>query len=705
MPPTSTRAKVIPMDGSELLPVDTTSRPQLKRYETLLEVAGTIASSLDLSELFRQLLDRIQDLGRFDFLALMLHDPIENVMRVSALHVKVPVTVPITLQLPVAESFDGHVWQNQKRIAISDISTDDRFPRHLEMIRGNGIRTYCSLPVTTARKAFGAFSFGSREPDAYTESELKFMEQLATQIAVAVETTSTHAVAKTYEERLARELQRLRLVHDITNTLVRRLDPEDVFREISKCIAHVMPNDDCRLALYDPAKNQFRLRVRDSAVKQDVQESLVPVEGSPWGRVLATRNPILVNRLTLHDYPQGVRLLGEGIKSGCWLPLINRERFLGVLSVCSTREGAFTQDNMALLTEIANQVALAVDNALAFQEIAELKDRLTEEKIYLEEEIRTEHNFEEIVGNSPAIKYVLQQIEIVAKTDSTVMILGETGTGKELIARAIHNLSNRRGRALVKLNCAAIPTGLVESELFGHEKGAFTGAIAQKTGRVELANKGTLFLDEVGDIPRELQPKLLRVLQEQEFERLGSNRTIQVDVRLIVATNRDLEAMVNERTFRQDLYYRLNIFPIHVPALRERPGDIPLLVNFFVNKHSKRIGKHIEKVPAEAMRALSAWHWPGNVRELENIVERALILTQGTTLNVPAAQLKPRNVAPAVRESTSTFAASEREIILRALRDADGVVAIAAGKLGIKRTTLNSKMRKLQISRRDLFAN
>jgi formate hydrogenlyase transcriptional activator len=705
MPPTSTQAKVISMDEVEISSADATSRPLLKRYETLLEFAGSLVSSLDLSELFRELLERIQDLGKFDFLSLVLHDPVENAMRVSALHVKVPVTVPITLQLPVGECFDGWVWQNQKPIVIADIAAENRFPQHLEMIRGNGIRTFCSLPVTTARKVFGAFSFGSREPDAYTDSELKFMEQLATQLALAVEATSAYATAKTYEQRLAKELQRVRLVHDITNTLVRRLDPQDLFQEVSKCIGQVMPSEYCRLALYDPANNQFRSLGLDSAAKHDLAEILVPVEGSPWGRVLATRNPILVNRLSLHDYPQGVQLLGEGSKSGCWLPLVNRERFLGVLSVCSSREAAFTQEDMTLLTDVANQVAIAVDNALAFREIAELKDRLTEEKIYLEEEIRTEHNFEEIVGNSPAIKHVLQQIEIVAKTDSTVMILGETGTGKELIARAIHNLSNRRGRALVKLNCAAIPTGLLESELFGHEKGAFTGAIAQKIGRVELADKGTLFLDEVGDIPLELQPKLLRVLQEQEFERLGSTRTIQVDARLIVATNRDLEAMMNQRTFRQDLYYRLNIFPIHVPSLRERQGDIPLLVHFFVNKHSKRIGRHIEKIPAESMRALSSWDWPGNVRELENVIERALILSQGTTLNVQLGELKSRGAAPVPRESVSTFAASEREIILRALREADGVVAIAAGKLGIKRTTLNSKMRKLQISRRDLFAN
>lgn len=704
MPPTSTRAKIIPMDTPRISSVDATSRPLLRHYETLLEVAGSVASSLDLSEVFRELLDRIQDFGKFDFLALILHDPVENVMRLNALHAVVPITVPVSPQMPVAESFDGWVWQNQEPLIIADLGTENRFPKHLEMIRGNGIRTFCSLPVTTARKAFGAFSFGSRETNAYTDSELQFMEKLATQLALGVEATSANATAKTYEQRLARELQRVRLVHDITNTLVRRLDPQDLFQEVSRCIGQVMQSEYCRLALYDPAKNQFRLLALDSA-GQHAEESLIPVEGSPWGRVLATRNPILVNRLNLRDYPHGVQLLGQGIKSGCWLPLVNRDRFLGVLSVCSSREAAFTQEDVTLLTDVANQVALALDNALAFREIAELKDRLAEEKIYLEEEIRTEHNFEEIVGNSPAIKHVLQEIEIVAKTDSTVMILGETGTGKELIARAIHNLSHRRGRALVKLNCAAIPTGLLESELFGHEKGAFTGAIAQKIGRVELANKGTLFLDEVGDISLELQPKLLRVLQEQEFERLGSTRTIQVDARLIVATNRDLEAMMNQRTFRQDLYYRLNIFPIQVPPLRERPGDIPLLVNFFVNKHSKRIGKHIEKIPTEAMRTLSSWHWPGNVRELENVIERALILSQGTTLNVPLGELKSHTAAPMVRESVSTFVASEREIILRALREADGVVAIAAGKLGIKRTTLNSKMRKLQISRRDLFAN
>ena len=362
-------------------------------------------------------------------------------------------------------------------------------------------------------------------------------------------------------------------------------------------------------------------------------------------------------------------LLDSGIRSGCWLPLAGRQRFLGTLNIGSFQESAFTQGDLELLSDVANQVAVAVDNAFAIQEIAELKDRLTEEKLYLEDEIRIEHNFEEIVGESSTLKHVLQQVETVARTDSTVMILGETGTGKELIARAIHHLSHRYDRTLVKLNCAAIPTGLLESEVFGHEKGAFTGAIAQKIGRVELADKGTIFLDEVGDIPLELQPKLLRVLQDQEFERLGGTRTIRVDARLIAATNRNLDKMVADREFRQDLFYRLNIFPIQVLPLRERVSDIPLLVNFFVTKHSKRMGKRIEKVPAQTMRVLSRWHWPGNVRELKNVIERALILSRGPVLNVPLAELKGGALAYPSSD-VQTLEASEKEIILRALRDA-----------------------------------
>jgi len=504
---------------------------------------------------------------------------------------------------------------------------------------------------------------------------------------------------------LQREGERLKLLLDMTNTLVSNLDLRDLLRAVAASIRQVMHFDGVSVWLPDEEQRQLCQLAMDLPEGKGflTEDFLLPVEGSPVGRAFKTGKSVLVDVIN-EQRPSMVTPLAreEGLKSICALPLISRNRTLGVLTLARRDENAFSPEDVDFLLRAAGQVAIAIENALAYREIGELKDKLAEEKFYLEDEIRTEHNFEEMVGESSALKHVLQQVERVACTDSTVMILGETGTGKELIARAIHQLSNRRTRALVKLNCAAIPTGLLESELFGHEKGAFTGAIAQKIGRVELADKGTLFLDEVGDIPPELQPKLLRVLQEQEFERLGGTRTIRVDARLVVATNRDLDKMVAERQFRQDLFYRLNIFPIHVPPLRERAADIPLLVNFFVKKHAKKMGKRIERVPAETMRALARWHWPGNVRELENVIERALILSQGPVLNVSLAELKGAGPISTTTK-VQTLEASEKEIILRALREANGVIASAAGKLGMKRTTLNSKMRKLQISRSDLF--
>jgi len=337
---------------------------------------------------------------------------------------------------------------------------------------------------------------------------------------------------------------------------------------------------------------------------------------------------------------------------------------------------------------------------LSLEEITELKDKLAKEKLYLEDEIRTESNFEEIIGESAALKRILKQVETVAPTDSAVLIQGETGTGKELIARAIHSLSKRRERTFVKMNCAAIPTGLLESELFGHERGAFTGAIAQKVGRFELAHGGTLFLDEVGDVPLELQSKLLRVLQEQEFERLGSNRTIRVDVRLVAATNRDLALMVTDKQFRSDLYYRLNVFPITAPPLRERPEDIPLLVRYFAQQYARRMNKPIVTIPTETMTTLSKYYWPGNIRELENLIERSVILSQGPDLRVPLGELEAPTVT--VPNEVATLETAEREHILRVLRETNWVIgglSGAAARLGMKRTTLQSKMQKLGISR------
>jgi transcriptional regulator with GAF, ATPase, and Fis domain len=394
-----------------------------------------------------------------------------------------------------------------------------------------------------------------------------------------------------------------------------------------------------------------------------------------------------------------------GMQSGCWVPLVHQGKSLGALSVVSRQEGSFGQRELEMLVQIAGQVAMAVDNAIAFRRIAELRDRLDQEKRYLEEEINIEHRFDDIVGESTGLRNVLRQIETVAPTDATVLIEGETGTGKELLARAVHRLSARSDRTFIKLNCAAIPAGLLESELFGHEKGAFTGAIARKIGRLELANEGTLFLDEVGDLPLDLQPKLLRALQEREIERLGGTRSIPVNVRLIAATNRDLAKMVAEKQFRSDLFYRLKVFPVFSPPLRERAADIPILVRHFVSRHARRMGKSIETIPPEAMAALVAWKWPGNIRELENFLERAVILSRGPQLHVPLAEIEAMEEEEENAGADSpTLHAAERDHIVRALREARGIIggpSGAAERLGLKRTTLNSKIKKLGIERSD----
>jgi formate hydrogenlyase transcriptional activator len=427
----------------------------------------------------------------------------------------------------------------------------------------------------------------------------------------------------------------------------------------------------------------------------------LPVEGTELGRVFKTGEPHVVRTRAgfVSDWSTPMAH-AEALESGCALPLISRGRTLGVLTLGSRVENSVSTEDVDFLLQAAGQVAIAIENALAYREIAELKDKLAQEKLYLEDEIRGEMDFEGIVGQSSALRHVLNLVETVAPSDSTVLLLGETGTGKELIARAIHERSRRKERTFVKLNCAAIPTGLLESELFGHERGAFTGAIAQKTGRLELADQGSLFLDEVGDIPIEIQPKLLRALQEREFERLGSTRTKKVDVRLIAATHRDLDKMMENREFRSDLYYRLNVFPIRIPPLRERPDDIPLLARYFIQKHGRRMNKQIESIPAAAMRKLSIWHWPGNIRELENFIERSVILTHGTALQAPIGELSNSGRTTPV---AGTREANERDEAIRVLKITNGRVAGpngAAARMGIKRTTLISRMKKLGIDPR-----
>lgn len=497
--------------------------------------------------------------------------------------------------------------------------------------------------------------------------------------------------------------------------MVSRLDLRELLQAISYCLRRVMHHDFVSLMLYDSEIKQLRARAVDFPNHESFVDSfgaegvLIPLEGTRPGLAFTTRQTVLRNRLDVAEFPAGISqsVRDEGVQAACHVPLISHDRTLGVLSVASLRENAFTEADAELLEQIASQVAIAVENALAYREIEGLKNKLTEEKLYLEDEIRTAYNFEEVVGSSPALKRTLKQVETVAPTDSTVLIYGETGTGKELIARAIHNLSARRDHTLVKLNCAAIPTGLLESELFGHERGAFTGAVERRVGRFEVAHKGTLFLDEIGDIPLELQSKLLRVLQEGEFERLGSSRTIKVDVRVIAATNRDLQMMVSEGHFRADLYYRLNVFPVRLPPLRERPEDIPLLVSYFVQKHARRMNKRIETIPSAALAALTRHTWAGNIRELENFIERAVILTRGSELQAPLAELQQEAASAdtvainAGQTKLASLEENERRHIEEVLRHTKGQLGGRGGAAEILQlpvSTLRSRMKKLRLN-------
>ena len=685
------------------------------RLRLLVKVSESIASHRNLNDLFRAFAERLPRVIPFDYINLLLHDPTRDVMRLHILVAPEHNTIRPGLELPVEGSAAGQVWKTQRPLVVEDLDKEEpRFPRLIPFLRENGVQSFCALPLTTALRRVGTLGFASLTQRKYTDTDLYFMQQVANQVAVAVDNVLHDESAQAAQQQLTRERDRLRLLLEVNNAVVSHLDLDDVFDAVSACLRRVIPHDGSSLLLYEAETGQFRIYVLrfghdDSFVEQGRVTG--PEARSPAGVAIKTRRTALFDEQQLRELAvesrAAERVLAEGVKSFCCVPLLSHDRVLGTLNVGSVQPSAFSQDDVELLGQVAQQIAIAVENGLAYRQIAELKEKLNTEKLYLENEIRTEHNFEQIIGQSAALKQVLQQVEIVAPTDSTVLIQGETGTGKELLARAIHNLSGRRAHTFVKLNCAAIPTGLLESELFGHEKGAFTGAIAQKAGRFELANGGTLFLDEIGDIPLELQAKFLRVLQEQEFERLGSTRTTRVDIRLVAATNRDLVVMVEHKQFRSDLYYRLNVFPIVSPPLRERREDIGPLVRYFTQKFAGRLKRPIETIPTETMTALSAYHWPGNIRELENVIERAVILSRGSSLDVPLAELKRhiKEAPPEAKRSQTTLEEAEREHIRQALEQANWTVggpSGAAARLGMKRTTLQSKMSKLGIERPDI---
>jgi formate hydrogenlyase transcriptional activator len=687
-----------------------TQEAATERQAALLQVSQSISTHRDLAALFRDLAQRLPAVAPFDFIGLVLHNPSTDMMQVHILETASagPLGKRLDgLQLPIDQSSSGWVWTHQQPLIIPALSEETRFTMGMAALREIGVESVCLFPLTTAMRRLGAMGFGSMKAGAFSDDDVEFLNQVARQIAIAVENALNYEEAREAQSQLATERDRLHLLLEINNAVVSHLELRDLFDSLTASIRRVLKADVVSLTLLEPTTNELRLYALDFPGRQGFIEegTTCTLCGCPSTEAIAGRKAVVLSRADLERSESTVskRLVAEGVKTACCVPLLLRDRPLGALNVGSLQEDAFPPADAELLSEVGKQIALAVANSMAYQEIAALKDKLAKEKLYLEEEIQTAYNFEEIVGDSRALKEVLKQVQTVARTDSTVLILGETGSGKELIARALHNLSDRRERTFVKLNCAAIPTGLLESELFGHEKGAFTGAIATKMGRFELADRGTLFLDEVGEIPLELQVKLLRVLQEQEFERLGSTKTIRVNVRVVAATNRDLARMVDEHKFRSDLYYRLKVFPITVPPLRDRAEDIPLLVRHFAQKFAGRMKKRIETIPTDAMKALQAYTWPGNIRELENFIERAVILSSGSDLSVPLTELK--NPPPPVHEgngSIATLEDAERQHILKVLRETDWVIGGASGaasKLGMKRTTLQSKMQKLGITR------
>jgi formate hydrogenlyase transcriptional activator len=674
-----------------------------QRYEALIRIANSIRSRTEPHELFDILTHELSRVIQFDGIAQFDEESNKVNWHLGA-GCRQPARGPSDIDRE--ETLAAWVFRRQETLVLGTLEGETRFPASTEIMRTAGLQSVCALPLTTAHRRLGSLVIASVRRDAYTPDEIRFCQLVADQIALAMDDSLNFRSSQ-------RATERLELLLDLTNRAVSNLNLQEVLREISAHIRRVMQCDGVGIDL--PSAEDGKLRIYaldfpDAPVK--IEEGYEPPADEKTSAVHAYQT----GEAAILPYKE---ILAEGldrfgIASLAHVPLKGRTGIVGVLSLGTRRENGFCPNDLGFLKQIAQQVAIAIENARVFGEVSEQKDKLTQEKLYLEDEIRSELKFEEIVGRSETLRHVLEQIETVAPTDSTVLIYGETGSGKELIARAVHNLSARKASAFVKLNCAAIPTGLLESELFGHERGAFTGAIAQRIGRFELANRGTMFLDEIGEVPLELQPKLLRVLQEREFERLGSARTLRTDARLIAATNRDLEALVADQKFRSDLYYRLNVFPVRVPPLRERPEDIPLLVRHFVQQFSRRLGKAVDAISSETMAALSRYPWPGNIRELQNVIERAVILANGPVLSVRTEDLRASaqavTPAPALNGHASPPASSknmraaledaERQQIIAALEKANWVVAGPAGaaaRLGLKRSTLQSRMQKLGI--------
>jgi formate hydrogenlyase transcriptional activator len=673
--------------------LDKDASPERKRYRGLLEITDLVVRAKSLPDAFKELAPPVLALTAGELLNYSLHDPRRDCMLTH--YWKRNRESGEFDPFPVDDAVTGWVWKHQELIAIPDTEHESRFPGFMPVLLNHGIRSYIAVPVSTAAHRFGTLGLGKNVPGAPNDDDLELLSRIALMGALVLEKDRAYSAFEEQQSLVA-----------ISRELSSSLELEKLLPVILSSLRNIARYDRTVLGLLDDDGKNVLLfgdaKEWEPFVNRDTK---IPIEQALSGRAIRTRNVALFTADDLREMeaPMAKAMYELGIRSVCSVPLIAGNRIWGALNPSSTMENAFGRSEVEYLQQVANHVAAALQNAHAYGEIAQLKDRLAQGKRYLEHEIRTANRSDDIIGNSPALKRVLEHAATVADTDSTVLITGETGTGKERIARMIHDMSRRKERSFIKVNCAAIPTGLLESELFGHEKGAFTGAVSQKIGRLELADKGTLLLDEVGDIPLELQPKLLRVLQDQEFERLGGTKTIRVDVRLIAATNIDLGRAVEEKEFRSDLFYRLHVFPLHLPALRDRREDIPLLVQHFVEKCSARLHKQIDVIPEEAIQAMTRWKWPGNIRELENFIERSVILTEGNRLSPPLGELR-EETSRQPSDSDVTLRDKEREHIIEILRQTRGALSGpsgAAARLGLKRTTLQYKMQRLEISRTD----
>ena len=675
------------------------------RYRTLLDASSTLADKPTIKAVLHSLRDVLSSISRLHGTELYVLDDDEQSLHVLEFD-RDPDAPAFKIGTKVSRiGAVARVLEEQKPVFIPDTSQEMLKHPELAPFAAEVVgRTSYLFPISAAQKRYGFLAVTKLQGQEFAPEDVEMLRSLASHVAVALECALARDSAELYQRQVVKERDRLRLLLEINNCIVSKLDINELFRSASTSIRSYFRNDFTGFWLIDKQSKQLECVLLDFPSGKGSLTAVAPSELSGADHKKMRANvPELLSIEEIEKLPAQIveKLKAESITSMGIAPMVTATGLLGAITMGSRRPNNFGQEDLDLLSQISNQIALAVDNAIAYGRVTQAKARLEEERLYLESEISFEYNFEDIVGKSAALRKVLDQIGVVAPTGSTVLLHGETGTGKELFARAIHNRSPRRERTFVRLNCAAIPSGLVESELFGHEKGAFTGALIQKKGRFELADHGTLFLDEIGDISLELQPKLLRALQEHEFERLGSTKTIRVNVRLIAATHRDLQAMIRNNQFREDLFYRLNVCPIEIPPLRERREDIPLLVHYFALRHSRQMQKRVKSVPKQAMEALVNADWPGNIRQLENFIERCVIFTQGDELNVLRAELKKPSVR-SVGSAAPSFEQAERQAIIDALIAASGRIAGkggAAERLGLKRTTLQNKMNKLNISR------